>query len=490
MSTLSSFTETGAAQSLPRVHWHDHHGSGHVVQFYSDDRFLVEPLGRLFGAALTAGESAVVVATEAHRRQLLECLENRRIDLSRAIREGRFVFLDASETLAKFMLHGHPDPARFAEVIGGVLETAKAVARLQRITVFGEMVALLWADGNHQAALELEQLWNELARKYAFSLHCAYPLAAFRTADDSQLFMKICSEHSSVIPGESYTALTDDHERLRNIALLQQKAQAFEFERAQQASLRETNLQLETEVAARQQELAKLGNSEETLRKLSNRLLRTQDEERRRLGLNLHDTVAQYLAVLKMALEMLGTNNGAGNLAQQLIADCIPLLERSIEELRAASYLLHPPMIDESGLRSAILWYLGGFTKNTGIQVTLEVAQGLGRFPREIELTLFRVLQESLANVQRHSGSLTAAVSLHPEDGSVRLEVRDHGKGIAPELLRSCNGSPENLGVGLRAMQERLHHLGGKLQLASTPQGTTLTARVPYPLGIAANAAH
>jgi len=479
MSTVSSFLKTGSAQLLPRVQWHAHNGNGHVVQFYSDDVFLVEELAHFIGAALRAGESAVVVATETHRNELVQLLANRH-DLAEAIRDGRFSPLDAAETLAKFMRDGHPDPARFAEIIGAVLERAKARSGGRRVVVFGEMVMLLWVQGNREGALELEQLWNDLAQKHVFSLRCAYPLNAFRSEEDSRLFSKICSEHSTVIPSEGYTALGGDDERLRNIAQLQQKAQALEFERTQQASLRAANLQLQTEASARREELRKLGDSEEALRELSNRLLRTHDEERRHLGLNLHDSVAQYLAVLKMALEMLGSDNPpAANLAKQLIAECIPLLERSIEELRAASYLLHPPMIDESGLRAAILWHLSGFTKDTGIQVTLDIAPGFVRLPKEIELPIFRVLQEGLANVHQHSGSSTAAVSLRRENGAVCLEIRDSGKGIPLDALQSCEGNPGKLGIGFRAMQERLLQVGGQLHLSSTATGTTLTVSVP-----------
>ena len=477
MSVLSS----RATQLLPQINWDPHHHVGHTVQFYSDDPFLVESLSGLVGGTLAAGESAVVIATEAHRRQLFDLLIARGVDVSRALREGRYFPLDAEQTLAKFMRDAHPEPSHFSDIIGGVLEKATAASTNGRVVAFGEMVALLWVEGNREAALEVEQLWNDLAAKFVFSLHCAYPLSEFRTEEDAHFFRKICSEHASVIPSEGYTSLTDDEERLRNIAELQQKAQALEFEKGRQASLRKTNLQLESEAAARQEQLRKLGDSEQALRELSHRLIRSQEDERRSLGINLHDSVGQHLAVLKMALEMLNSNNApSGGLAKKLIAECLPLLERSIDQLRAASYLLYPPMMDETGLPTAIRWYLTGFTKNTGIHVTLDVAPDLSRLPGEIELALFRALQESLANVHRHSGSSTAAVALRLGDGQVRLEVCDQGKGIAQEAP-SFDGNPGKLGVGLRTIQERLRQLGGALHLSSTPQGTTLTASVPLP---------
>lgn len=480
MSTASRFEETGSTQLVTHANWCEHNGSRHAVQFYSDDRFLVESLASFFGAALREGDAALVIATPTHLHQVYDSFLNHCVPVSSAEREGRYVALGAAETLAKFMRNTRPDPQLFQAVIGGTIAKLQAAAPGRRIVAFGEMVALLWADDQREAALELEQLWNNLAQDHEFSLRCAYPLSSFGNDDDTRLFLKICAEHSSVMPGESYTSLADDNERLRNIAQLQQKAQALEFEKGRQASLRNANSRLEAEAAAHQEQLQKSSDAEKELRELSARLLRSQDEERRRLGLDLHDSVGQYLAVLKMGLDMLNSENPpAGDLGKKLMAECIPLLEHSIEQLRVASYLLYPPMIEETGLRTAIQWYLTGFVKNTGIRVTLDVAPAVGRLPGEIELALFRVLQESLANVHQHSRSSTAAVSLRLEDGFVRLKVSDEGKGIAQELLQSCRSNPGKLGVGFRAMQERLHQIGGQLQLSSPPQGTTLTASVP-----------
>jgi signal transduction histidine kinase len=483
MSTLFSFPDAGSAQSVPLVNWHDRGAGSHTVQFYSDDRFLIEPLARFIGTALEAGDAAVIIATEHHRSQLSELLHKHHGEaLSAAIQSGRFVSLDAARTLAKFMRDAHPDPSLFSAVIAGILDVAQASASGRRVAAFGEMVALLWAEGHHEAAIELEQLWNDLARRHAFSLHCAYPLSSFQDEGQSQLFLSICSQHSSVIPDESYTSLPDDQARLRNIVQLQQKAQALEFEKGRHASLLSANETLQAEAAAHQEQLRKLGDSEQSLRELSNRLIRSQEDERRRLGMNLHDSVGQHLAVLKMALDMLNSRNApTGDAAKKLMAECIPLLEHSIEQLRAASYLLYPPMIEETGLPTAIRWYLTGFTKHTGIRVTFDIAQDFPRLPGEIELALFRALQESLANVHRHSGSSTAVVALRSDHNEVRLDVCDHGKGIAQEHQHCFDPTVGKLGLGLRAIQERLRQLGGTLQLSSTPQGTTFAASVRVP---------
>jgi DNA-binding NarL/FixJ family response regulator len=287
-------------------HWHDGESGGHVVQFYSEDAFLLEALSKLIGTALVAGNAAVVIATQSHLDDLADRLASRALSVSKAAREGRYIALNAAETLAKFMRNGQPDADSFAAVIGPVLSrAAAAVSQESRVVAFGEMVALLWAEGNIDAAIRLEQLWNDLARRHAFSLHCAYPITGFHDKTHEAPFLKICSEHSAVIPGESYTGLLSDQDRLRNIAELQQKAQALETEKALLQALRQAKELLENEVAERREAQRKLHDSELSLRDLSAHLLRTQDAERRRLGRELHDTVGQYLAVLKMGLDSL-----------------------------------------------------------------------------------------------------------------------------------------------------------------------------------------
>ncbi|HEV3316317.1 MAG TPA: PAS domain S-box protein [Candidatus Angelobacter sp.] len=208
---------------------------GHTVQFYRDAAFLLEGLGRFIGSALGAGDSSVVIATKAHRDGLVQHLKARGLDLSLAANQGRYLSLDAAETLAKFMRNGSLDASRFAEVVGSVLARARAAAQGEqsRVAAFGEMVALLWAEGKTEAAIRLEQLWNDLAQSHSFHLHCAYPIAAFGQVADGDLIEKVCAAHSRVIPLESYTSLASDEDRLLSVVLLQQKAIALETEIAE-----------------------------------------------------------------------------------------------------------------------------------------------------------------------------------------------------------------------------------------------------------------
>src|SRR5437588_5516888 len=215
---------------------------------------------------------------------------------------------------------------------------------------------------------------------------------------------------------------------------------------------------LEREIVERQEAQERLHDSEKSLRDLSVHLLRTQDEERRRIGRDLHDSLGQYLAVLKMKLDTLAS--GSREVPAQELGQCISLVEDSIREVRTISHLLYPPMLEETGLTAAIPWFLDGFSTRSGIKTTFEVAADFGRLPREVELAMFRVLQESLTNVHRHSGSQIAHVRLLSKDGRSTLEVADEGKGVPAGILKATDQDwTKALGVGLRGMSERMRQL-------------------------------
>jgi PAS domain S-box-containing protein len=247
-------------------------------------------------------------------------------------------------------------------------------------------------------------------------------------------------------------------------------------------ALQQANRKLEQEVQERKNAQQLLLDSESSLRLLSPHLLRSQDEERKRIGRELHDSVGQYLAVLKMNLDSIRPS--ADSDAQALpwrIINCSKLAEQCIKEVRTISYLLYPPMLEEMGLRTAMLWYLDGFGQRSGIETKVSIPTDLPRLPRDVELAVFRVLQESLTNVHRHSGSPVVHVRAEIEGSSVVLEVRDHGKGIPTETLKEPGYDVKTaLGVGLRGMSERSKQLGGNLEASSGPHGTTIRATIPY----------
>jgi len=220
----------------------------------------------------------------------------------------------------------------------------------------------------------------------------------------------------------------------------------------------------------------KLQESEKSLRELSLHLLRTQDEERRRIGREIHDSLGQYLSVLKMKLDSMAATQPT---SEELSA-CGGLADECVKEVRTLSYLLYPPMLEEMGLTSAIPWYLEGFSKRSGIKSTFKAPKDFGRLSRDAELVLFRVLQESLTNVQRHSGSPTVDISISHANSEITMQVRDRGKGMPTPIMEQ--GSQDwmgSLGVGLRGMSERLRQLGGTLQIISNESGTEMRATVP-----------
>jgi PAS domain S-box-containing protein len=212
---------------------------------------------------------------------------------------------------------------------------------------------------------------------------------------------------------------------------------------------------------------------------LAAELLRVQDEERRRIGRELHDSAGQNLVMLKMHLDSLVFSQETGEATRQKLENCVVLADETIKEVRTTSYALYPPMLEDVGLKSAIPWYLDVFRERSGIETRLKFPSDFPRPSRDVELAIFRVLQESLTNVLRHSGSHVADIRVEMEDGTVRLEVADQGKGIPPDVLDAFNrGSSAKLGVGLRSMQERIRQLGGKLEVISGDSGTIVRATV------------
>jgi PAS domain S-box-containing protein len=215
---------------------------------------------------------------------------------------------------------------------------------------------------------------------------------------------------------------------------------------------------------------------EDEVRQLSGSLLRSRDEERRRIGRELHDSTAQELLAVSMNLDLVQQRNAGRDVAtDNLLADSQAIIEQSQRELATLAYQLHPPALDELGLAGAVQEYAAGFTQRSGIKVTLDASPALGRLPGETERALFRVVQESLGNVHRHSGSPTATIRIARENGDVILEVTDQGCGLR---VRG-DGTVAKAGVGLAGMRERVRQLGGRFEIESSGRGTTVRAIAP-----------
>jgi len=267
-------------------------------------------------------------------------------------------------------------------------------------------------------------------------------------------------------------AVVDISERRRAEETLRKAHDGLEL-RVQERTvqLRETVEQLNVQVAERKR-------AEQERREVSARLIRLQDDERRRLAQELHDNTGQNLAALKMSLGAL--QEGPVRLdpkTRKTLAESQELAEQCIREVRTLSYLLHPPLLNERGLASALRVYAEGFSERSGVPLEIEVPDEFGRLPQELEIALFRLAQECLTNIHRHSGSATARVRLEKTDSDVRLEISDAGRGFPTGAPRDI----EERGIGIRAMRERAQQLGGRLEIDSDSSGTRVLAVLPLP---------
>jgi PAS domain S-box-containing protein len=241
---------------------------------------------------------------------------------------------------------------------------------------------------------------------------------------------------------------------------------------------------LEIQVRARTQELeqrnAEILQQSEQLRELSNRLLKTQDDERRRIARELHDSAGQLITVLGMNLAGIAQRVGQNPSLSETVEDTQNLVHQLSREIRTTSYLLHPPLLDENGLSQAIHWYMQGLKERSDLEIELSVPEDFGRLPADLELTIFRIVQEGLTNIHRHSGSKTATIRLSRTADSVLLRIEDHGKGISPEKLAALRA--QRTGVGITGMRERVRHLKGAMDIQSNGTGATISVTFPVPM--------
>ena len=250
-----------------------------------------------------------------------------------------------------------------------------------------------------------------------------------------------------------------------------------EANRREKSRLQDAAGELEEKV---RQRTIELDGTNQNLRQLTARLLNLQDEERRRIARELHDNAGQALSVLAINLGTVANDLGRLVNTVHTVKDSASLVKQMSDDIRTTSYLLHPPLLDEMGLVPALQWYVDGFAKRSKIAVEFDCPQNFGRFPQEVETAVFRVVQECLTNILRHSGSPTAEIQVARSRGHLQVEVSDKGKGIPSEKQQEME-SGGTVGVGIRGMRERIQQLGGTLEISSngSGSGTRVVVRLP-----------
>lgn len=457
----------GDGTTAPRTDWTATGPAEHFVQFYEADAFLLDAIGEFIGAGLHAGEVGIVIATAAHRADLAGRLTAAGLDVAQARASGRYVALDAAETLSRFMVDGMPDAARFAEVVGGVIAQSAATGR--RVRAFGEMVALLAAEGNHAGVIRLEELWNDLQQSHTFALFCAYPMAGLSGSERAALLDDVCTTHSRVIPTERYTILPTENERLRAITALQQKAESLEAA-------------LEAERVAREAAEAALHIRDEFLSIAAHELRTpiTTLSGRAQLALRLIERQGEPVpAQVAQALQVI--TNQSGKLSQLLNH----LLD--ITRLDAGKLSLTRQPADLTALVTEVVNGARARTDRHSITLTAPTSLEASVDPLRLE----QVLTNLLDNAIKYSpnGGPIEVVLAQGADRAVELSVRDHGLGIPVakrgqifERFYQAHGESHRsgLGLGLAICREIVALHGGEIR-AEFPDdgGTRFVVRLP-----------
>jgi signal transduction histidine kinase len=267
--------------------------------------------------------------------------------------------------------------------------------------------------------------------------------------------------------------------RRKRLEIAQARDQLEKRVQERTAALSEALTNLESQIKDRQ-------SAEQQLRRLSVHLMTVQDEERRRIARDLHDSAGQTLAAIKMTLAMFSQSESDPERARLLLDDLGALTDEALQEIRTTSYLLHPPLLDEAGFASAARWFVDGFAKRSGVRVQCDFPEKIERLPVNVEVALFRLLQEALTNVHRHSGASLVKLNVYSNGNGLSFQVQDNGCGIPEQHLKRLSQSDGNSGVGLAGMRERIRELGGEMTIQSDNHGTTVMFALPKEMALGA----
>jgi signal transduction histidine kinase len=458
----------------PHIDWATLTDAGHFARFYETDDFLLHGLSEFIGAGLRAGDAALVVATPEHRAGLADRLQAAGHDLDAAQATGQYLAVDAAEILTRFVVNGMPDPDRFAEIFGGMVAQAAAGGRAVR--VFGEMVALLWAEGSYAGTVRLEELWNGLRAAHPFVLFCAYPITGLDGDAHAQPFSDVCRAHAHLIPAESYSGLPGPDERAQAIIGLQQKARLLEQELAARAEslAREQTARVEAEHANRLKDDFLATVSHELRTPLTTIIAWAQ---RLRKG-------DPSVATLARGLEVIERNAKA---QAQLVEDILDVSQVITGKLR-----LDSGPVDAITVISAAVGATQAAADARGIQITLTLdptARRLSGDARRLQQVLWNLLSNAI-KFTPPGGQV--AVRLQRAGVDVEISVSDTGEGIALDVLpfifdhfRQADSTSTRrhggLGLGLAIVRHLVELHGGSVRAesAGAGQGATFTVRLP-----------
>lgn len=437
----------GLPHVLTQIGLHDH-----VCLIYeSREEQLAAPAPSI-RLGLERGEKCIYIADEDTVNDVLGALHTIGIHVDEVVNSGRLTIVSQQDT---YLRQSHFEPDKMIRFWADALGPATA-AGFSGLRVVAEMSSALGEGPDKERLIEYEAKLNNFIRDYPMVATCQYDCHRFAP----QVILNVIRTHPIVIYGN---LVCSNPYYVPPQEFLAPNIEEMEVKRLL-ANIRDRE-QINKE-----------------LRELSGRLFQIQDEEHRRIARELHDSVAQELTAVSMNLnKMQERTKRRDPVTDNLLSDSIALVEQCNCEIRTISHLLHPPLLDELGLRCGLQNYIDGFAKRSGIATTLDVVPDIDRLSLAIETALFRVVQECLGNIYKHSGSTTAAIRIRRDADIIRLEIRDEGRGFVHKLRQRVEQPTGSVGVGIAGMRERLRQVRGQLEIETGDQGTTVRAIVPLP---------
>ena len=498
MSNLIPFQtrSSGHGHEVAAAFLQDPAPRSHAVQFYESEDYLAQTVSQFLAAGLTAGDRILVVATQAHADAfMIELGEGRESKKSlgdvarRAVDDGRLVFLDARETLSKFLISDMPDPDLFRDVL------ARAIHKVQgnsagRLRVYGEMVNLLWQDGNSRAAVRLEELWNDAGRDHAFSLLCAYTMGNFYKEGDAGHFMEVCRTHSHVIPTEDFTQLDDPHARLREISLLQQRARALESEIQHRKQLE----------AALRDALRERGRVEEELRECVKRETQAREQAETSdsfkemflsiLGHDLRNPLNTVLTTVRLMKHRGDLPVETASRLDRVVSSGVRM-ERMIQQLLdvARARLTEGIPVVRTAERDLVPLVAKIIDELQAVYPTRRIGlQSAGPCVAEVDADrLEQVISNLVGNALVHGDpQKPIAVAVMAREGLASIAVHNFGPPIDAVIMpmlfdpfrrgrhAKARGATDGLGLGLYIADQVIRAHGGKIEVESSAEAGTL----------------